>query len=114
LAISIVLLGSLVLGSGCGSEQIETRGRSSAPIPVTVAPAVEKVVPVDISAVGRVEESAMVAVLAQVDGRVDEVHFEEGDYVEKGDLLLSLDRRLFEAALREAVARRDRDKVLAA
>jgi multidrug efflux system membrane fusion protein len=108
-----VLLGALVLGTSCGSEKAEAQGRSSASIPVTVAPSVEKVMPVDISAVGRVEESAVVSVLAQVDGRVEKVHFKEGDSVAKGDLLFTLDRRLFEAALREAVAKRDRDKVLA-
>jgi len=111
---SALLLGSVVHITGCGSEQAEAQGRSAGPIPVTVAPAVEKVMPVDISAVGRVEESAVVSVLAQVDGRVEKVHFKEGDYVDKGNLLFTLDRRLFEAALREAVARRDRDKVLAA
>jgi multidrug efflux system membrane fusion protein len=108
-----LFLGPILGGTGCNRDQAEAAGRSSRPIPVTVAEAVQKAMPIEIAAVGRVEEVAVVSVLAQVGGRVEKVHFQEGDTVEKGDLLFSLDRRPFEAALREAVARRDRDRVLA-
>jgi len=69
--------------------------------------------PVDIKAIGSVEAFSVVSVQAQVGGELQKVQFNEGDLVSKGQVLFVLDRRPFDAAMRELVARRDRNQVLA-
>jgi len=65
--------------------------------------------PVTIPAVGTAEPLVTVQVRAQVTGQLSRVHFREGQDVNKGDTLLSLDSRPFEAALRQAEAVLARD-----
>ncbi len=47
-------------------------------------------------------------------GQLQEVHFKEGDFVRKGQLLLTIDPRPFQAALAQAQAALARDKAVAA
>lgn len=70
------------------------------PIPVQVAVAEQRDVPRLIEAVGAVQALRGVAVKSQVDGVIARIHFNEGDDVKAGDLLVSLDRRPFENSLR--------------
>jgi membrane fusion protein, multidrug efflux system len=80
--------------------------------PVVVAKVSEKDVPVDIDAVGNVEASATIAVRTQITGTLESVGFHEGDFVKKGSLLFTIDRRPLEAALQQAEANRVRDQAL--
>jgi len=109
----VLLFFVLLLNMGCRNGPEVASGHSLRPIPVTVGSVVSKPMPIQIFAVGSVEEFAVVSIVPQVGGRIEKVHFKEGQYIKKDDLLFSLDRRPFQAALREAVARRDRDQVLA-
>jgi multidrug efflux system membrane fusion protein len=61
-------------------------------------------VPRVIEAVGTVQALRTVAVKSQVDGMIARIHFQEGDEVQAGDLLVTLDRRPFENSLRIARA----------
>jgi multidrug efflux system membrane fusion protein len=70
--------------------------------------------PVEVRGIGSVEAFAVVAITAQVGGELKKVHFKEGDYVKKGELLFSLDTGPFAVALAEAKARRARNESLAA
>lgn len=65
--------------------------------------------PVTLSAVGAVETIASVQVRAQVTGQLSTIHFVEGQDVQKGQLLFSLDPRPFQAALQQAEAVLARD-----
>jgi multidrug efflux system membrane fusion protein len=80
--------------------------------PVTVAKASQKDVPVEIAAVGNVEASTMIAVRSQVTGVLEQVGFHEGDFVRKGSVLFTIDRRPLEAALQQAEANLVRDQSL--
>ena len=55
-----------------------------------------------------------VAVRAQITGELTSVNFKEGDDVEKGQVLFTLDRRPLEAALQQAQANLQRDIAQAA
>ncbi len=55
------------------------------PVPVTVAAAVKKTVPVEVKTIGNVEAYASVAVKARVGGELKQVHFREGQEGKKGD-----------------------------
>jgi len=81
--------------------------------PVVVAKASQKDVPVDIDAVGNVEASSTIAVRTQITGTLESVGFHEGDFVKKGALLFTIDRRPLEAALQQAEANLVRDQALA-
>jgi multidrug efflux system membrane fusion protein len=78
-------------------------------VPVVTAVAAQKDVPVQLLAIGTVEPSSTVAVKPQVGGVIDAVHFNEGADVRAGDLLFTIDRRPYEAALRQAESTRARD-----
>jgi multidrug efflux system membrane fusion protein len=51
-----------------------------------------------------VEASARVVIKAQVAGELTGVHFQEGQFVNRGDLLFTIDPRPFEARLKQAEA----------
>lgn len=90
-----------------------THSEQIAAVPVTVASAVRKDVPVKLRAIARVEPYATVTVKPQVSGQLVEVHFKEGQDVKAGDLLFRLDGRPYEAAVRQAEANLERDRALA-
>ena len=70
-------------------------------VPVEVATAVKKTVPVRIEALGNVTPIASVAVKPRVDSEIVGVHFRDGAMVQKGELLFTLDSRAIEAQIRQ-------------
>jgi membrane fusion protein, multidrug efflux system len=103
----IVLAAVLTLLAGCnsGAGDASTNGRANAPaVPVHVANAEKRDIPIQVRAIGTVEPFTTVAVKSQVEGSLAGVHFSEGDAVQKGQLLFTIDPRPFEAALRQAEA----------
>jgi len=90
-----------------GQGRAGARGREA--VPVLVATAVRKAVPVQIRAVGNVEAYSTVAVKSQVTGVLMKANFKEGQDVKKGQLLFVIDPRPFEAALKQAEANLARD-----
>jgi multidrug efflux system membrane fusion protein len=97
-------LALLLAVAGCQRSSVEKR-EGPHPVPVTVAEVVVASVPREIPAVGIVEASSTVEVVPQVTGVIEAVHFAEGDFVEAGALLFSIDTRPYSATL--AVARAD-------
>lgn len=86
--------------ASCGDEG---RGKGEArPAPVRVAQAVRQDVPRTLETVGTVQASSSVEVRARVTGEIAEVCFTEGEDVREGQVLLRIDSRPYEAALREA------------
>ena len=82
-------------------------GRPS--VPVTVAVATRRDLPVYATGLGTVQASYTIAIHSQVDGKLQEVGFVEGQHVGKGDVLAKIDPRLFQAALDQAKAKRAQD-----
>jgi multidrug efflux system membrane fusion protein len=105
------LLGFSLFLVGCSEKNDSSQTVPS--VPVKVATASEKTVPVQISAIGRVEPYSTVSVKAMVSGEILNVHFNEGDTVKKGDLLFTLDPRSYQAALNQARADLAQDLVRA-
>jgi multidrug efflux system membrane fusion protein len=81
---------------------------------VNVAKAVQKTVPIEVTLIGAGEAYSTVSVKAQVNAVLEQVHFKQGDFVKKGELLFTLDARPFQAALQQAQATLARDKAQAA
>jgi len=78
-------------------------------VPVTVAVATRRDLPVYATGLGTVQASYTIAIHSQVDGKLQEVGFVEGQHVGKGDVLAKIDPRLFQAALDQAKAKRAQD-----
>ncbi|HTL67728.1 MAG TPA: efflux RND transporter periplasmic adaptor subunit [Lacunisphaera sp.] len=93
---------ALLLAAGCGRTQ-SARGGPPA-VPVQTATAVQRDMPRRIEAIGKVQALRTVNVKSQVDGIIAAVHFKEGDDVQAGELLVTLDRRPFENAVLQARA----------
>lgn len=79
-------------------------------IPVTVAVAEARDVPVYIRGLGTVQAYKTVAVKSRVDGQIVKVDFHEGQDVKEGDLLFQIDPRPYQAALDRVVAAKQRDE----
>ena len=79
-------------------------------IPVTVAIAQIRDMPLQVRVIGSVKAIATVAIRAQVGGQLTQVHFREGQDVRKGQPLFSIDSRPFQSALASAQANLARDQ----
>lgn len=110
---SIALL-ALSVFAGCAKDAGKKGRPAMGPVPVTVAEAVLKDVPVILNAIGTVEASNTVKVRPRAGGEVTRVAFREGDPVRKGDLLFTIDPRPYEIALQSALADSAKDSALAA
>ena len=78
-------------------------------IPVDIATVQKADVPVYLEGLGTVQAFYTVTVTARVDGQIDKVAFREGQDVKKGDLLVQIDPRPYQAALGVAIATRAKD-----
>jgi multidrug efflux system membrane fusion protein len=79
-------------------------------VPVTVAVVGKQDVPIYLTGLGTVQASFTVGIHSQVDGKLQEVLFTEGQHVKKGDVLAKIDPRLFQAALDQAKAKKAQDE----
>jgi membrane fusion protein, multidrug efflux system len=104
----IWLLFALVL-TGC-TEHAAGPSKQSDAVPVVVAKVTRQSIPVELQAIGTGQAYKTVSVESQVAGIVQEVHYQQGQFVKKGDLLLTLDNRPAMAALQQAEAALTRDK----
>lgn len=105
---AIRLVAFAALASGCAKQQAAPPARPATR--VTVAQVIQKTMPVEVTAVGNVEAISTISIRAQVAGEVQNIHFKEGDFVKKGQVLLTIDPRPYEAALAQAKAALARDK----
>ncbi|HYB50942.1 MAG TPA: efflux RND transporter periplasmic adaptor subunit [Burkholderiaceae bacterium] len=85
-------------------------GRGAEVVPVAVASVTKQDIQVTINALGTVTPLATVTVQAQASGQILQVPFVEGQSVRKGDLLVQIDPRPYEAALAQAEGQLAKDK----
>jgi multidrug efflux system membrane fusion protein len=107
----IALLGCGLLSSCSGSKAPPPRMTA---VPILAATVAQKDVPLQVKAIGAVEAYSNVSVKTQITGELTGVHFKEGQDVSKGQLLFTLDKRPFEAALKQAQGMLAKDQAQAA
>lgn len=95
----------------CSGENKAQRERP--PVPVTVGQVEQRDVPQLIKAIGRVEALSTVSIKSRITGQLLKVHFQEGQFVTKGDPLFTIDPAPFESALRQSQAQAARDQAQA-
>ena len=79
-------------------------------VPILVAVARKQDVPIYLDGLGTAQASATVTVKPQVDGKLVEVAFTEGQEVKAGAVLARIDPRTYQAALDQAVAKKQQDQ----
>jgi membrane fusion protein, multidrug efflux system len=97
-------LAAVLALAGCDRAGSAQAPAAPLAVPVTAGEAVEKSVPIQLTAVGNAMAYTTVGIKSQINGQVVQVHFKEGLDVRTGDLLFTIDPRPFEAALRQAEA----------
>ena len=99
-------------GTGGGGRGGRGRGDGGGAVPVVTTKVTERDVPVDLAAIGNVEAYTTISVRSQVTGQLESAPFREGDFVRKGQVLFTIDRRPFESAYEQAQANLVRDQAL--
>lgn len=109
----VALVGAIGLGTyfidGRAKERSSAAKGGDLVVPVAVAKAEQRTLPVVIQAIGNVDAYTSVAVKARVDGQIMEVNFKEGQEVRKDSVLFKIDPRPFVTALRQSEAQNARD-----
>jgi multidrug efflux system membrane fusion protein len=98
----LLLFLALVIPLGCAKPPAARPEPPPAPVLVTAAKT--KTVPIQVRSIGTVKVIATVNVRPRVGGELIGVHFTEGEDVCKGDKLFTLDRRPYDAAVKQAEA----------
>lgn len=96
---------SLML-QGCSeeSDKAETAPQAPPPLPVEVVAANKDQIPIWLEFTGKTEATKRVEIRARVSGRLEQIHFQEGDLVQKGETLFTLEKDQYEATLAQAKA----------
>jgi multidrug efflux system membrane fusion protein len=79
---------------------------------VAVATVAKGDMPITLVSLGTVTPLATVTVKSQISGYLTEIHFHEGQMVKKGDLLVQIDPRPYEAALGQYEGQLEKDQAL--
>ena len=102
----MALIFSLLVSLGC--EPPKNRDQAGSvqrpPVPVSLAKVEARDLPVELESLGKAAPSARVMVTSHVSGELLKSHFGEGQRVQKGDLLFTLDPSHYEAAVEIAKA----------
>ncbi|MCB1521975.1 MAG: efflux RND transporter periplasmic adaptor subunit [Hyphomicrobiaceae bacterium] len=90
--------------AGCEKPKSEAKAAPPPPPQVTVSQALRRMVADEAEFVGRFVAVDTVEMRARVSGYLEKIHFRDGQTVEKGQLLFTIDRRPFEATLAQVRA----------
>lgn len=99
------------IGKGDGDPKDK---KDDKPVPVTVVPVAQKSVPVYLFAQGTVRARRTVDVQPRVGGLLLSINFNEGERVEKGQVLATIDPRSYQAQYNQALARKNQNLALLA
>ena len=116
--IIMVAMSAIAVGGAAGWYLLQTSEpvraarpqAAAAQVPVSVAVASRQNVPIYLNGLGTVQASYTIGIHAQVDGKLLEVNFVEGQHVKAGEVLAKIDPRLYQAALDQAKAKKGQDE----
>jgi membrane fusion protein, multidrug efflux system len=100
---AVIAIAALSL-AGCGDGKKGGHGRGAFPVNVVAVAAKEQPIQEKISLVGTMAANESVEIKSEIDGAVEEINFDEGHRVKKGQLLISVDKSKLEASLAQAEA----------
>jgi len=100
--------------SGGGGRGGGGRGGAGGPIPVVVSKVSRSSIPVYLNGLGNVSPFYTVTVKSRVDGQLMKLHFNEGDFVQEGQVLVEIDPRPFQIQLEMGQAALAHDQAILA
>lgn len=101
----LLLIAAFLINSGCSTKGEHSAAAAQPPVvTVIVAPVVQKTVPIYSEYVGQTKADNTVELRARVEGVLQKVYFREGAPVRKGQLLFTIDKRPYQAAVQSAQA----------
>jgi multidrug efflux system membrane fusion protein len=115
----LLLAAAVLVMQGCaktedaasqGGGKKGKKGGDGGPVPVEVATVVRRDVPIDLTAVGNVEAYSTVSIRSQINGQLEKVFVEDGQYVTKNQKLFQIDPRPLQAQVAQAEATMARDR----
>jgi RND family efflux transporter MFP subunit len=95
-----VLIAALVSSAGC--DQKENQFVPPPPPPVTVSRPVQQPVTDYLYLTGNTQAVDQVQLDARVEGFLTSIHFKDGDYVKKGDLLFMIEQDVYKSKVQQA------------
>jgi membrane fusion protein, multidrug efflux system len=106
LLLATVVVACLVLASCGGNDPKSGSARANvmSAVPVSIAPAQRLDMPYYLTGLGSVSAFYTDSIKTRVDGELMQVNFKEGQFVNKGDLLVVIDPRPYQVALEQAQA----------
>lgn len=104
----------LLAAGGCSVQKNSSSGKSGrgligGPVTATVSTAKKGSIGVYLDALGTVTPVYTDSIVAQASGVLTAVHYNEGQYVQKGDALIDIDPRPYQAQLLQAEGALERD-----
>lgn len=109
----------LLIGGGAYWQHSRANGHGKAAaaqasgpprVPVEAVEVATSDVPIYLNGLGAVQAFNNVVVRSRVDGEIVTIAFEEGQTVRAGDMLVQIDPRLYQAALDQALAKKQQDE----
>jgi multidrug efflux system membrane fusion protein len=88
----------------------QKRGPARPAVQVKIAPVDKADFPVYLTGLGTVQGFNTVVVRTRVDGQINRIAFQEGQFVKEGDTLIEIDPRPFQAVLDQAKAKKAQDE----
>jgi membrane fusion protein, multidrug efflux system len=88
----------------------QQRAPARVAVPVKIATVEKADFPVYLTGLGTVQGFNTVLVRTRVDGQINRIAFQEGQFVKEGDTLVEIDPRPFQAALDQAKAKKAQDQ----
>jgi multidrug efflux system membrane fusion protein len=111
LLLLLIVIATAIIHKNDVKEAADKRAKAAIkpPVTATVATATKGNIGVYLEALGAVTPVYTTNVLAQASGVITAVHYNEGQFVQKGDALIDIDPRPYEAQLLEAQGTLEKD-----
>lgn len=106
-------LGVFLALSACSNDKKEEQQaplQAPPPLPVESIIVKKEQVPIWLEYTGKTEATQRIEVRARVSGVLEKILFEDGDYVEKGQQLFTIEKTSYQAALDQALAVVEQDR----
>jgi len=105
-----LLISSLfIVITGCGEQKKQPAPKETPPLPVEVVTMKNKNIPIWMPYTGRTKASSSQQVTARVSGILEEVYYEDGDTIKKGQKLFKIEQTDYIAELELHKAKKNRD-----